>query len=67
MRRLEEQEIALRITGIFYQPRNESGIAAGHRFVGRSASGDSLFKLTDEQRRRARERFLPLLREFGYE
>ena len=66
MRRLEEAEIAGRIDGMFYQPRNESGIAAGHRFVGRSASGESLFKLTDDQRRRAEQRFLPLMREFGY-
>jgi len=67
MRQLEAQEIAARTTGIFYQPRNESGLAAGHRFVGRSADGRSLFRLTDDQRRRARERFLPLLRQFGYD
>jgi|SRR5215831_17903519 len=67
MRRLEESEIASRTAGFFYQPRNESGLAAGHRFVGRSPTGASLFKLSDEQRRRARERFLPLMREFGYE
>lgn len=66
MRRLEEREIAGRIPGFFYQARNESGLAAGHRFVGRSASGESLFKLTPDQRARARERFLPLMREFGY-
>ena len=66
MRHLEEQEIASKTVGFFYQPRNVTGLAAGHRFVGRSVSGESLFKLTDDQRRRARERFLPLMREFGY-
>jgi hypothetical protein len=66
MRRLEESEIAARTDGIFYQSRNDPGIAAGHRFVGRSASGVSLFKLTEDQRRRAEQRFLPLMREFGY-
>jgi len=67
MRRLEDAEIEGHINGMFYQSRNEPGLAAGHRFVGRSSSGDSLFKLTEDQRRRARERFLPLMREFGYE
>ncbi len=67
MRRLEEQEIANRTEGLFYQSRNASGLAAGHRFVGRSATGQSLFRMTDDQRLRARERFLPLMREFGYE
>jgi hypothetical protein len=67
MRRLEEQEIAERTEGFFYQARNAAALAAGHRFVGRSASGRSLFSLTDDQRRRARERFLPVMRDFGYE
>jgi hypothetical protein len=66
MRQLEEREIAEKTVGFFYQPRNATGLAAGHRFVGRSVSGDSLFKLTADQRRRAEARFLPLMREFGY-
>jgi aryl sulfotransferase len=66
MRRLEEREIANRIEGFFYQQRNQTGLAAGHRFVGRSRSGESLFKLSDDQRRRARDRFLPLMQLFGY-
>ena len=66
LRRLEEREIAEKTVRFFYQPRNINGLDAGHRFVGRSVTGDSLFKLTDDQRRRARERFLPLMHEFGY-
>ncbi len=66
MRALEEAEIGARREGIFYQARNSPNIEAGHRFVGRSAEGASIFRLTQEQRRRAAARFAPLMRQFGY-
>jgi Sulfotransferase domain len=67
MRAIEEREIAERTEGFFYQSRNSSGLAAGHRFVGRSVDGRPLFRLTDEQRTRAKERFSPIMQEFGYQ
>ena len=66
MRTIEEQEIAERKEGMFYQARNQASIEAGHRFVGRSTDGNSLFTLTDDQRERARRHFAGLIREFGY-
>ena len=66
MRAIEEQEIAERKEGMFYQARNQASIEAGHRFVGRSTDGNSLFTLTDDQRERARRHFAGLIREFGY-
>lgn len=66
MREIEEREISNKTEGIFYQIRNQSGIEAGHRFVGRSTSGDPLFALSPEQRVAAEKCFGPLLKEFGY-
>jgi hypothetical protein len=66
MRAIEEREIAARIPGFFFQRRNQSGYEAGHRFVGRSRSGDAIFAMTDEQRDRARARFAQAMAEFGY-
>ena len=67
MRRLEETEIAEKRHGIFYQDRNRSAIEAGHRFVGRSATGASRYRLTPEQRARATQRFAALIRQMGYQ
>jgi hypothetical protein len=67
MRAIEEREIAERIEGFFYQARNSSGLAAGHRFVGRSVDGSPLFRLTDEQKAKARARFSAIMKEFGYQ
>lgn len=67
MRTIEESEIAERKEGFFYQSRNNSGLAAGHRFVGRSIDGTPMFRLSDEQRAKARERFGPIMKEFGYQ
>jgi len=66
MRAIEEREIAGRTEGFFYQSRNSSGLAAGHRFVGRSIDGTPLFRLTDGQRARAKERFGAIMKEFDY-
>jgi hypothetical protein len=66
MKAMEAREIAARTEGFFFQRRNQSAIAAGHRFVGRSDDGRGLFRLTDDQRRRAQLRFEPLMRQFGY-
>jgi hypothetical protein len=66
MREIEEHEIAERVEGFFYQARNSSGLAAGHRFVGRSANGDDLFRLTQVQRDTALSRFASIMGEFGY-
>jgi hypothetical protein len=66
MREIEEREIAKGIEGLFYQTRNRSGIEAGHRFVGRSASGTPLFTLSAEQRAAAERRFGPPMKELGY-
>jgi aryl sulfotransferase len=66
MRAIEEKEIADREEGIFFQKRNSSNIDAGHRFVDRGIDGKSLFRLTPEQRRRAVERFAPIMTQFGY-
>jgi Sulfotransferase domain len=66
MRAIEESEIANRIPGFFFQRRNHAGYEAGHRFVGRSRSGEALFALTDDQRARARARFAPIMAELGY-
>jgi hypothetical protein len=67
MRRLEETEIAEMRHGIFYQDRNRSAIEAGHRFVGRSATGASRYRLTPEQRERATRRFAALIKQMGYQ
>jgi hypothetical protein len=66
MREIEEREIAERLEGFFYQARNSSGLAAGHRFVGRSANGEDLFRLTQVQRDKALSRFASIMEEFGY-
>lgn len=66
MKALEEQEIAARSQGIFYQERNRQNIMAGHRFVDRSIDGKGFFKLTPDQRLRAITRFAPLMQAFGY-
>ena len=66
MREIEEREIAERVEGFFYQARNSSGLAAGHRFVGRSANGEDLFRLTQVQRHTALSRFASIMEEFGY-
>jgi hypothetical protein len=66
MRRMEEAEIAGKRHGIFYQDRNRAAIEAGHRFVGRSASGASKYRLTAEQRARAAKRFAALISQMGY-
>lgn len=66
MRGIEEEEIAHRNEGFFYQTRNSSGLAAGHRFVGRSASGADLFRLTQAQKEAALERFASVMKEFQY-
>ena len=63
---IEEREIASRIPGFFFQRRNEAGYEAGHRFVGRSRSGEALFNLTEEQKARAQARFAPIMAELGY-
>lgn len=52
--------------GFFYQERNSSGLAAGHRFVGRSATGAGLFRLTQAQRKAALDRFASIMKEFHY-
>jgi hypothetical protein len=67
MRTLEEAEIADKHHGIFYQDRNRSAIEAGHRFVGRSATGASKYRLTEDQRARATRRFAALIKQMGYE
>ncbi|HJT11302.1 MAG TPA: sulfotransferase domain-containing protein [Dongiaceae bacterium] len=67
MRKLEEAEIAAKQHGIFYQDRNRSAIEAGHRFVGRSETGDSKYRLTPQQRDRATQRFSALIRQMGYD
>lgn len=66
MRAIEEREIAARIPGFFFQRRNQPGYEAGHRFVGRSRSGEAIFALTDQQNDRARARFAQAMAEFGY-
>jgi aryl sulfotransferase len=67
MRGLEETEIAEKHHGIFYQDRNRSAIEAGHRFVGRSATGASRYRMTQEQRERATRRFAALIQQMGYQ
>lgn len=67
MRRIEETEIAERREGIFFQNRNEAAIKSGLRFVGRSESGTSRYRLTAEQEAAARKRFARLIRELGYD
>lgn len=66
MQAIEEREIQQKVPGFFYQRRNQAGYEAGHRFVGRSRSGESLFTLSDEQRQRALARFAGAMNEFGY-
>jgi hypothetical protein len=66
MQAIEEREIQQKIGGFFYQRRNQAGYEAGHRFVGRSRGGGSLFTLSDEQRQRALARFAGAMGEFGY-
>jgi hypothetical protein len=67
MRKLEEAEIAAKQHGIFYQDRNQAAIEAGHRFVGRSDTGASKYRLTKEQRERATQRFAALIKQLGYD
>ncbi|HET7852810.1 MAG TPA: sulfotransferase domain-containing protein [Methyloceanibacter sp.] len=66
MQEIEEREIDKRVEGFFYQARNSSGLVAGHRFVGRSANGEDLFRLTQDQRDAALQRFASIMKEFRY-
>ena len=66
MRALEEKEIAARTEGLFYQARNRAALEAGQRFVGRSNGAATGFQMTEDQRRRALERFAPAMRRLGY-
>ena len=66
MREIEEREITEQREGFFYQARNRSGLDAGHRFVGRSVTGEDLFCLTEEQKQAALEKFASVMREFHY-
>lgn len=66
MRRIEENEIADRREGIFFQTRNEAAIESGLRFVGRAADGKSRYALTPEQKAAARQRFAGLIEQLGY-
>jgi hypothetical protein len=67
MRMIEESEISARRDGIFYQTRNCSALEEGFRFVGRSSTGVSKYRLTDEQRERAELRFAALIKLLGYQ
>jgi len=66
MRALEEQEIRSRETGIFYSAGLEPGLARGHRFIRRGASGGQETLLTPAQRQAALERFGSTMARFGY-
>lgn len=62
MRVLEEQEIAQEREGIFFDPGQRASLAAGLRFV----RGGGTAPLSADQRRRALERFAPLMERYGY-
>ncbi|MGH6891515.1 MAG: sulfotransferase domain-containing protein [Dongiaceae bacterium] len=67
MRQLEDAEIAGKVEGLFYQIRNRSSLESGHRFVGRSSSGETKYRLSDLQRERAGSKFADLICLLGYQ
>lgn len=66
MRALEEQEIARRQPGIFFNEGLEAGVERGARFVRRGEVGGQETLLTPAQRAAAMERFGPAMARFGY-
>jgi hypothetical protein len=66
LRRLEEQEIAERRPGVFWDAASAAAHAEGRRFVSRGEVGAAQSLLTERQRDAALARFGPLMRRFGY-
>ncbi len=57
MRKLESEEVAKRVSGVFYRPGLANGYAKGYRFVGRMHGGSSEKILTPAARQHANQVF----------
>jgi hypothetical protein len=66
MARIEGSEIAGREEGLFYQKKNSPAYDSGHRFVSRSSDGTTRYRISEEQRLKALQRFGPLMKKLGY-
>lgn len=64
MRAMEEEEVALGKPGLFAQENRRN--STGKRFMNKGASDAYRDSLTEDQIRRLRERFAPLMSQFGY-
>jgi aryl sulfotransferase len=63
---MEDREIGRREPGIFYMPQIGEQIDDEVRFIGQRDAADGTFRLTDDERARATERFGAAMRRFGY-
>ena len=65
MRALEENEVAERTKGFFWNPQRESGVEAGLRFDDRGHDNKSKFRLTRAQEKQAIDVFRPAMTRLG--
>jgi hypothetical protein len=66
MRAMEEKEIAEGQPGLFAAENPKSTFSLGLRFMNKGTSGSFQEALTDAQIEMAKERFGPIMRQFGY-
>ncbi|MEX0808674.1 MAG: sulfotransferase domain-containing protein [Dongiaceae bacterium] len=66
LRAMEDAEVERRQPGIFYTPQVGDRLDDVVRFIGQNTAADASYRLTDDERARAQERFAPAMRRFGH-